>query len=329
MAGKILQKPELAGGFTVNGAVVMDGSGNPPGALSTGNVHYVKKLADTDHDKFVANHQSTYADGTFAVYDTADLAFAAAKKNDTIIFCAPDSGGHDLTNTITITQLGLKVFGDQQTAYNQRCTIKNPTTSSGTNMFLVKADKVEFGYLTLQNRCAGACIIFGDTAGQAYYQPYIHDCNMTDYGGVATYGVTPGLPSGANNDMPDPVNLVVENCVFDGFVTAAIHCNGTRDCYKNNFIKTAAGAAGIWCDKHTDSRGYGIVRGNYILGVNSTDTGILVSADTGSAAGLWAIAENSIENASASITKQTNLQGFDNNDAASATGAKTAIDIVT
>jgi hypothetical protein len=42
-----------------------------------------------------------------------------------------------------------------------------------------------------------------------------------------------------------------------------------------------------------------------------------------------AIAENHIQNCATTITTQTNLQGYDNNSAAAATGTKTAIDIVT
>lgn len=325
---RFLTKPELKGGATVNGVPVIDAAGNVLSQLRTGYVYYVKKATDTDYKAFLAKYQTNYPNGYQAVYPTVAQAFAVAAKNDTIILTAPDSGGHELSSKITITQFGLKVFGDQGTQFNQRVTIKNPTTSADTDMFLIKADKVEFGYLTFQNRKAGKCIAIGDTAGQAYYQIHIHNCNFTDYGGVATYGVSPGNTSDANNSQVDPVNLVVEDCVFSGFVTAAINANGTRDCYRNNFIVTAAGAAGIHANKHTDSRGYGIIRGNYILGVNSTDTGILVT-DVGHAAGVYAMAENSIENCATTITTMTNLQGFDNNSAAAATGAKTAIDIVT
>jgi len=305
-----------------------DSIGDFDDARFMGNTYYVKKAADADYDAFIAAHQQTYTDGTVAVYTTADLVFAAASANDRIIFMKPDSGGHDLTATIEITQRGLKVFGCGNSMYSQDTTIKLPATATDVDMFLVKTDKVEFAGLTFQNRKAGKCIAIGDTAGQAYYQIHIHDCNFTDYGGVATYGVAPGNANEANNSHVDPVNLVVERCTFDGFVTAAIVANGTRDCYQDNFIRLPASGIGILMDKHTDSRGYGMIRGNYILGTGTTDYGIKVT-DTDSAAGLVCIAENIIQGCNTTITTQANLQGFDNNSAAAATGAKTAIDIVT
>jgi hypothetical protein len=293
-----------------------------------GNTYYVKKADDDDYSLFLQRYQDVNDRGYNVVHTTADSVFAVATAHDTIIFTDPDSGGHDLTETITIDQRGLKVYGCGGTQYVQNTTLKLPSTASDTDMFLIKTDKVEIAGLCFQNRKAGKCIAIGDTAGQAYYQIWIHDCNLTDYGGVATYGIAPGNADEANNTQVDPVNLVVERCTFDGFVTAAIVANGTRDCYIDNFIKVPVDGIGILDDHHTNSRGYGIIRKNYILGADDGDTGIKVT-DVDSTAGLMAIAENIIENCETTITTQTNLQGFDNNSAAAATGAKTAIDIVT
>jgi len=306
--------------------VPLTGCGMVP--YTGGNTYWVKKATDTDYGAFCNMVQTDYEDGTQSVYSTADSVFAVAGKNDRIIFMTPDSGGHDLTETITITQHGLRVYGDSGSPFLQRTMIKLPTTATDTDMFLIKADKVQFYGLTLQNRKAGKCVAIGDTAGQAYYQIHFLACNFTDYGGVATYGISPGNDGDANNSHVDPVNLVVERCVFDGFVTAAINANGTRDAYLNNFIRVAASAYGIHANKHTDSRGYGFISGNYILGNGTGDTGIYIT-DVGSAANLYGLSENKIQGCNATITTQTNLQGFDNNSAAAATGTKTAIDIVT
>jgi hypothetical protein len=282
-----------------------------------GDTYFVKKAADSDYTTFRDRYNQVTRGGQYSVCTTADEAFARAGKGDRIIFTTPDSGGHDLTCTITIgsSQFGLKVYGDGNTMFNQRTTIKNPTAAADNTMFIVKTDKVEFAGLCFQNRKAGACIQIGDAAGQAYYNVYIHDCNFTDYGGVATYGITPGAVAGADTDQADPVNLVVERCYFNGFVTAAIKSNGTSDAYIDNYIKVAAEGNGIHLFKHTDSRGGGLYRGNYMIGpADATTMGILVT-DIGSAAFANNITDNyfvGFTTAAVPITKQTNLQGGGN-----------------
>ena len=294
-----------------------------------GDTYFVKKTADSDYSAFRDRYDGVTIGGQYAVCTTADEAFARAGKHDRIIFCTPDSGGHDLTKTITIgsSQFGLKVFGDMRSHWTQRTTIRNPTAAADNDMFIVTTDKVEFAGLCFQNRKAGSCIEIGTTAGTAFYNIYIHDCNFTDYGGVATYGVTPGDAAAADTDQCDPVNLTVERCYFDGFVTAACVSNGTRDAFIDNYIKTAAGASGIYLFKHTDSRGKGTIKGNYIMGVNSTDTGILVT-DVGSSALTHCITDNYIIGCATTITTQTNLQGG-GNWYADANGQWVYIDIVT
>lgn len=298
-----------------------------PGVPHFGNTYLVKKAADSDYDEFKRRYNFKTLDHQYSVCSTVDEAFDRAVSHDRIIFMPPDSGGHDLTEKITIgsTQYGLKVFGAASSMYYQRVTIKNPTTASDGEMFIIDTDKVEIAGLCFQNRKAGPCIQIGDS-GDAIYQTYIHDCNFTDYGGVATYGITPGATDGADTAQCDTVNLVVERCYFDGFVTAAIVSNGTRDAYVDNYIKTAAGAAGIHIFKHTSSRGGGLYKGNYILGKNSTDTGILVT-DIGSAAMTNNITDNYIVGCATTITAQTYLQGG-GNWYADANGQWVYIDIV-
>ena len=282
-----------------------------------GNVYWLKKEADTDYVDFYNAHNYVYSNNKNSVYTTIDSVFAAAGKNDTIIIMAPDSGGHDLTDQITIstTQFGLRVFGAGNTMYNQRVTIKNPTAASDVDMFLLKTDKLEFSGLCFQNRKAGACMQIGDTAGQAYYQIYVHDCNFTDYGGVATFGITPGSKTGADTDQADPVNLVVEKCFFDGFVTSAIVSNGTRDAFIGNEFLVAASANGIHIFKHTDSRGKGTYRDNYFYGPADATTMAIKVTDIGSAVGHSNIFNNycvGFTTAAVPITKQTYLQGGGN-----------------
>jgi len=298
---------------------------------SFGKVRYVIPSSDAspfqqgpDHHyvDFVREHQEIYSDGTYKVYSTLSAAVSAADEYDTIIV-AP--GLQTITSTIEITKNGLRIFGVQPTIYSQASTIKCLTGTQ--NIFLIKADRVEIANLSLSERVAAKAIAIGDTAGQAYYQIYIHDCNFDAYS-TALYGIAPGNVTDANNSHVDPVNLVVEHCIFNGFVTAAIVANGTRDAYIGNTIFVPSSGVGIIADKHTDSRFYGIIRDNLIIGTGTTDTGIQVT-DVGSAAGLYAIVDNTIQGCATTITTQTYLQGGGNETLAAATGTRTAIDIVT
>lgn len=283
----------------------------------TGNTYWVKKSTDTDYSTFRKKFDTTYTGSGHSVQTTADGAFAAAGKHDRIIFMPPDSGGHDLTQKITIgsSQYGLQVLGAGNTQYYQRTTIKNPTAAADGEMFIIATDKVEIAGLCFQNRKAGPCIQIGSAAGQAYYQIYIHDCNLTDYGGVATYGITPGAVAGADTDQCDAVNLVVERCYFDGFVTSAVVSNGTRDAYIGNHFHVAAAGNGIHIFKHTDSRGKGTYAYNYFYGPADATTMAIKVTDIGSAVGHSHIYENrcvGFTTAAVPITKQTYLQGGGN-----------------
>lgn len=290
------------------------GEGGTPHMRDT---YFVKKAADSDYEEFRKRYDGMTLGGQYSVCTTADEAFARAGRHDRIIFMTPDSGGHDLTKTITIgsSQFGLKIYGESCSPYTQRTTIKNPTAAADNDMFIITTDKVEIAGLTFQNRKAGACIIIGTTAGTAFYQTYIHDCNFTDYGGVATYGITPGPVSGADTDQCDPVNLVVQRCYFDSFVTSAVKSNGTRDAYLDNHFHVAASANGIHIFKHTDSRGKGVYARNYFYGPADATTMAILVTDIGSAVGHSNIYENyctGFTTAAVPITKQTHQQGGGN-----------------
>lgn len=290
--------------------------------IPSGDASPFQQGPDHHYVDFAKANQEIYSDGTYKVYTTLSAAVSAADEYDTIIV-AP--GLQTITSTIEITKNGLRILGVQPTIYSQASTIKCATGTE--EIFLIKANRVEIAYLSLSERVASKAIAIGDTAGQAYYQIYIHDCNFDAYS-TALYGIAPGNMTDANNSHVDPVNLVVENCIFNGFQTAAIVANGTRDAYVKNTIFVPNSGVGIIADKHTDSRFYGIIRDNLIVGTGTTDTGIQVT-DVGSAAGLYAIVDNTIQGCATTITTQTYLQGGGNETLAGATGTRTAIDIVT
>jgi len=279
--------------------------------------YLVKKTADTDYVAFKKRYDGLTEGGQYAVCTTADEAFARAGKHDRIIFMPPDSGAHDLTTLITIgsSQYGLKVYGAGNTMWNQRVTIKNPTTGATTDMFQVNTDKVEFAGLCFQNRQAGVCIQLGNATYMATYQNYIHDCNFTDYGGVATFGITPGEDDAADTSQSDAVNMVVERCCFDGFITAGVQSNGTRDAIVDCYFKVAASGSGIKLFKHTSGRGGGVIKGNYMVGpATATTMGIYVT-DIGHAVNTMNVTDNYFQGfttAAVPITKMTYQNGGGN-----------------
>jgi hypothetical protein len=298
--------------------------------------YLVKKTADSDYAEFCKRYDGMTLGNQYTVCTTADEAFARAGKHDRIIFMAPDSGGHDLTKTITIgsSQFGLKIFGEGPSSKTQRTLIKNPTAAADVDMFVVETDKVEFAGLTFQNRKAGTCIMIGDTAGTAFYQTYIHDCNFTDYGGVATYGISPGAVASAANLQCDAVNLVVERCEFDGFVTAAIVVNGTRSSYTDNYIRVGGGgaASGIKLYSSTDGRAGGCILRNWIVAPATATTIPILISNVGHALFAFNISDNKLAGGTTEavpITKTTYALGGGNLYLAAATGYWTTFDWVT
>lgn len=218
---------------------------------------------------------------------TLAAAVALASPYD-VILIAPNTIETVAATGITITTAGLRIFGANYTPGAQNSALK---IAAGTApMFTIKADRVEIAGLCLSQRTAYACIQIGDTAGQAYYNTYIHDCNFDGYG-TATYGISPGPTASAANNQCDPVNLVVEDCYFSGHVTAAIVANGTRDTYRRNTIRVATNGIGISQFSGAGDRDYTVICDNYLFGLaDSTTKGILFAASP--TAGTLVLARN-------------------------------------
>ena len=232
---------------------------------------------------YVNSNNSVSGDGKSVAggFATIAEALAVAGNYDTIIviqasiMTCPTAGW-------TITQTGLKILGSNTSPGTQANAIKK--IAGTAPIFTIKADRVEIAGLCLSQRIAYPCIMIGDTAGQAYYQVYIHDCNIE--GQSATYGITPGPYASAYNDQCDPVNLVVENNLFRGFATAAIVANGTRDSYVGNTIFVSADGIGISMFK-TSGRDYTNITDNYLSGLAATNTKGILFAGTPTAGTLF------------------------------------------
>jgi hypothetical protein len=221
------------------------------------------------------NPNLTNGDGTSMAkgFPTLTAALAVANNYDTIIVAqsaimtCPTAGW-------TITKTGLKIIGTNLAPGTQSNAIKK--IAGTTPMFLIKADRVEIANLCLSQRIAYPCIQIGDTAGQAYYQIYIHDCNIE--GQTGTFGISPGPTGAAANDQASPVNLVVENNYFDGFVTAAIVANGDRCSYIGNTIHVYTDGAGISHKSGTGDRPGNVFNYNNFRGLSASTTKAIVFA---------------------------------------------------
>ena len=151
----------------------------------------------------------------------------------------------------------------------------------------------------------------------SYFKIHIHDCRFTSTNGE--YGVH----GGTTYDSPD---ICIEHCKFDSWNTAAIYHYCTRGQVNNNKIVTVAGKIGIHLPATGGNRGGQWVTDNYILGVNSTDTGISVGAVS---AGMLFLSGNWVCGCgTANITQFSNGQysGVENYASSDAGGALIDID---
>ncbi len=219
---------------------------------------------------YVDSNLSTSGVGTSweTAFITLAEAITAAGNYDTI-YIRRASIQTIATTGIEITQEGLRIFGENYSPGSQNAALK---IAGGTaSMFTISANRVEIAGLCLSQRTAYPCIKIGSdaqsTAGTAIYQTYIHDCNIEGYG-TGTYGVAPNMSA----TTVDCVNLVVEDCYFNSFATAAIYASGTRKTIRRNTICIAADTTGIHMLDNAGDRAYTIIVDNYIFGVAGTGT---------------------------------------------------------
>ena len=237
--------------LTVKGAQVV---GTLP--LTTGDIWYVDYNRASDGDGTSMDSAFTSITSALAKagnYDTILVAEAA-------IMTCPTAGW-------TITQTGLKIIGANLHEGTQSNAIKK--IAGTTPIFTIKADRVEIANLCLSQRTAYPCIQIGDTIGQAYYQIYIHNCNLE--GQTGTYGITPGGSLGVKSGA-SPVNMVVENNYFSGFTVAAIVADGDRCSYVGNTIKVNDDGIGIWYLSGAGDRPGSVIQANTFRGLSASTT---------------------------------------------------------
>ena len=189
-------------------------------------------------------------------------ANTAAQDWDAILIAG---GDYDEAAVIPVTNQGLKFIGVGNS--NQMLAMIYSSTASH-HLMTINAHNVEVAGLGFyQTKDTKSAIMCSTTA--SFFKIWIHDCRFDSTNGE--YGVH----GGTTYDSPD---IMIENCKFTSWQTAAIYCYCTRGHVRNNTIVTVAAKIGIHLPATGSNRGGVFCCDNYILGVNSTDTGISVGA---------------------------------------------------
>ncbi len=243
----------------------------------TGNVSFAQGTAGAGFSFIKKDTQIWYVDSgktgptvsgdglTWAkAFLTLQEAVTVAGDYDTILV-AHNSIETIAATGIAITQDGLRILGPNGSPGRQSAAFKCTGTAP---MFVITGDRVEIAGLHFSQRGAYICIQVGSASDGGVYQTWIHHCNLEGYG-TATYGVS-GYAQTA-----DTVHLVVEDCHFQGFATAAIHVNGTGDSYKRNVIKVNSNTIGIDIKKTGGTRAECVIADNLLYGIaGGTTVGI-------------------------------------------------------
>ncbi len=212
---------------------------------------------------------------------TLQEAVTAAGDFDTILI-APNAIETIADVGIAITQQGLRIIGSASTEAAQNSAFK--ITGGTASMFQILANRVEITGIYLSQRTAYPAIEIGSASVGAVYETHIHNCNFDGYG-TGTYAVR------GYNGTVDTVCLVVEDCYFMSWATAAISSNGTRDTYRRNTIIVAVDTTGIHVEKTAANRHWGVIADNLLLGKSGSST-VGIEFDGNSTAGSMITARN-------------------------------------
>jgi hypothetical protein len=235
-------------------------------------------------------------------FKTITAALAVAGNYD-IIYVGP--GFYTEAAELTITQVGLKIIGCNSSGKTRGpCAMKTPTAAGPMLTIAVNANDVEICNIAFIATSGQKAIQLGGAASGYVWRTHIHDCAFfgddTGTYAVAVYGATTTPSAGA---FPDVAECVVEKCHFYAWATAAICTYGTRMLNRANTIFVPANGVGIVLGT---GRPFSEVSYNKICGVNSGDTGILVTGDSD---GATIVTMNSVVVAATLITKNVSDAG--------------------
>lgn len=222
------------------------------------------------------------------LYNTLTEALALANDFDRIIVYP---GDYDEGVVLNITQEGLQILGPGNDMQNQAMILGS---AADHILMTINAHNVLVDGLGFTQTNAKVAIETASTT--ASYKITISNCRIDGYG-AGTYGIF----CNATQDSPD---LVLEHNTIRSCATSAIGLNASRVMCRNNRIWTPAGTAGVEAISNAGDRAYGVIEDNTIQGVNSTDTGILLTGTP--SAGALSISRNYILGCATTITQTAN-----------------------
>jgi len=243
-------------------------------------------------------------------FKTITEGYAACSAWDEIKIAG---GDYDEGAVVNIILQGIKITGPGNS--NQMKAMWY-TSSASTHILTINAHNVEVsGMGFYQTKDTYSAIMCSTTA--SFFKIHIHDCRFDSTNGE--YGVH----GGTTYDSPD---IMIEDCKFTSWQTAAIYCYCTRGHVRNNTIVTVASKIGIHLPATGGNRGGVFCVDNDILGANSSDTGISTAAVS---AGMLFLSGNRVcGSGTADIAQFANGQysGTENYAASTAGGALIDID---
>ena len=190
-------------------------------------------------------------------------ALAASGNFDRIIAYP---GDYDEGAALAVTQEGLQIVGPGNANQHQAMIY---SSSASHHLMTVNAHNVLIdGIGFTQTKNTYNAIVSSTTA--SYHKLTVRNCRFDGYG-AGEYGVH----TGTTYDTPD---IIIEDNRFHSWQTAAIYLNATRAICRRNLVHLVAAKIGIHVVPTAGNRPGSFVYENYVLGVNSTDTGISVGA---------------------------------------------------
>ena len=232
---------------------------------------------------------------------TITEAISAATTYD-IIYISQGTYSEAAKVTLTSTHNGLKIFGSGTSGNMRGPTIWDNDTAATDLLHIDGATDVEIAGICFVDAEDGTNLIeIGDTTASPRF--HIHDCFFAG-DDDATYGIQV-------SDI-DSADGVIERCSFVNCKTAGVSYNATRISVVDNRFVVQAGAIGIDVLQTGNTRADTLVKSNFIIGSNSTDTGIKINA-TEPTDGTLLVYDNCVTNCATLITQGKSDAGLVNN----------------
>jgi hypothetical protein len=244
-----------------------------------------------------------------APYKTITAAFTAgALQRGTTSWIKPPRifvgpGDYDEAAVLDMNIANMQLIGSNSNNNNHATMLLSSTATH--DLIEIGAHNVKIYNMGLVQTKARDAIQFGDAASEAWWKVHVSGCKFDGYG-TGLYGIT---SFDATVDMPD---VQIDNNLFRSFATAAMLLRFTRGQCFDNKIFVDASTIGIDYQNSGGNRADNMIYGNYIIGANSSDTGIKLPA-TEPTDGTVLVALNTIAVCQTLVTKAKGDTGLVNN----------------